>query len=139
MEYVEILIPLGVCVALPVLIVWLVYRHKTNKDNKRAEVLIEVIKANDGIDADKLAEAFGDKRKTLKDRLATYLLRGCIFSLTGVAVGIALACMGFAGGMLTNEMEFYIIATGVLLAVGAGYLITYFVIRKQEFTDDCRE
>lgn len=139
MEYVEILIPLGVCVALPVLIVWLVYRHKTNKDNKRAEVLIEVIKANDGIDADKLAEAFGDKRKTLKDRLATYLLRGCIFSLTGVAVGIALAWMGFAGGMLTNEMEFYIIATGVLLAVGAGYLITYFVIRKQEFTDDCRE
>lgn len=139
MDLEAILIPLGVCVALPVLIVWLVYRHKTNKDNKRAEVLIEVIKANGGIDADKLAEAFGEKRKTLKERLASYLLRGCIFSLTGVAVGIALAWMGFAGGMLTNEMEFYIIATGVLLAVGAGYLITYFVIRKQEFTDDCRE
>ncbi|MCM1052020.1 MAG: hypothetical protein NC349_08665 [Paenibacillus sp.] len=139
MDLEAILIPLGVCVALPVLIVWLVYRSRTNKDNKRAEVLIEAIKANGGIDADKLAEAFGEKRKTLKDRLATYLLRGCIFSLTGVAVGIALAWMGFAGGMSTDGMEFYIIATGVLLAVGAGYLITYFVIRKQESTGDCKE
>ncbi|MCI9173127.1 hypothetical protein [uncultured Duncaniella sp.] len=139
MDLEAILIPLGVCVALPVLIVWLVYRSRTNKDNRRAEVLIEAIKANGGIDADKLAEAFGEKRRTMKDRLATYLLRGCIFSLSGVAAGIALAWMGFAGSMSVDDMGFYIIATGVLLAVGAGYLITYYVIRKQEFTDDCSE
>lgn len=139
MDLEAILIPLGVCVALPVLIVWLVYRSRTNKDNRRAEVLIEAIKANGGIDADKLVEAFGEKRRTMKDRLATYLLRGCIFSLTGVAAGIALAWMGFAGSMSVDDMGFYIIATGVLLAVGAGYLITYYVIRKQEFTDDCSE
>ena len=49
MDLEAILIPLGVCVALPVLIVWLVYRSRTNKDNRRAEVLIEAIKANGGI------------------------------------------------------------------------------------------
>lgn len=139
MDLEAILIPLGVCVVLPVLAMWIGVRSRMNRDNKRAEVLIEAIKSNGGIDADKLAEAFGEKRKTMKDRLATYLLRGCIFSLTGVAAGIALAWMGFAGSMSVDDMGFYIIATGVVLAVGAGYLITYYVIRKQEFTDDCSE
>lgn len=139
MDLEAILIPLGVCVVLPVLAMWIGVRSRMNRDNKRAEVLIEAIKSNGGIDADKLAEAFGEKRRTMKDRLATYLLRGCIFSLTGVAAGIALAWMGFAGSMSVDDMGFYIIATGVVLAVGAGYLITYYVIRKQEFTDDCSE
>lgn len=139
MDLEAILIPLGVCVVLPVLAMWIGVRSKTNRDNKRAEVLIEAIKSNGGIDADKLAEAFGEKRKTMKERLASYLLRGCIFSLSGVVLGLTLVWMGVVGSMSMNEMGFYIIVMGVLLAVGAGYLITYFVIRKQEFTDDCRE
>ncbi len=38
-----LLIPIGVCVVLPIMIVWIVFKAKTNNDNKRADVLIKAI------------------------------------------------------------------------------------------------
>ena len=56
-ELTGILVPIFICVVLPVTCVWLVVRKFINADNRRSEVIIEAIKANSGIDADKLAEA----------------------------------------------------------------------------------
>ena len=50
---IAVLIPIFICVVLPVLIVWIVFRATMNNDNKRAEVLIKAIEANNGIDADR--------------------------------------------------------------------------------------
>ena len=52
-----ILVPIFVCVVLPVAIVAIVFAAAMNNDNKRAKVLIKAIESNCGIDADKLAEA----------------------------------------------------------------------------------
>lgn len=41
-----ILVPIGICVVLPVLCVWLVMRAKINKDNANKEVLIAAINKN---------------------------------------------------------------------------------------------
>ena len=83
-DLVPILVPLGVCVALPVLIVWIVFRTIKNNDDKRAEVLIKAIEANNGIDADKLAEALTKPRKSPRQLLTLRLLRGCIFTFIGI-------------------------------------------------------
>lgn len=130
-QLVQILVPLGICVVLPVLIVWIIFRSYINSDNKRAEVLIEAIRANNDIDASVLAKAFAKPVKTPLERLQTRLLRGCILSLVGLALTICSLCMFWAGGFDADAVELFFIGGLILLATGIGYLIVYFVTRKQ--------
>ena len=48
----DILVPLGICVALPVMIVWLVMRKKTNETNRRTEIVLAAIEKNSEIDVE---------------------------------------------------------------------------------------
>lgn len=101
-----------------------------NKDNQRARVLIEAIKANNGIDADRLAASLQKPRKTPREILNGRLLRGCVFTLLGVAAAIY---VNFAP---MNDPHLFIhnicyLVTAACLAIGIGFLITYFVTRKQ--------
>lgn len=128
----DILVPIFVCVVLPVAIVLIVFLASMNSDNKRAIVLIKAIESNNGIDADRLAEAFKKPVKTARQILNLRLLRGCIFTFIGIAlclVGIVSLCMGteFAADPVTVPLVF----GGASLAVGLSYLVVYFVTRKQ--------
>ena len=38
---VAILVPLGICVVLPVMIVWLVTRARQNETNKKTEIMLK--------------------------------------------------------------------------------------------------
>lgn len=126
-ELAEIMVPIGVCVALPVLIVWLVMRAATNADNKRAEVLLAAIKSNASIDADKLAEAMAKPRKTPREILNKRLLRGVMFSLMGIVLGIIDMTALVTNG--SNE-TFVAVIAGLLLSVGISYLVVYFATRR---------
>lgn len=126
------LVPIFVCVVLPVAIVAIVFAAAMNNDNKRAKVLIKAIESNCGIDADKLAEALQKPKKTAREMLNLRLLRGCIFSFIGLAlciVGIVSLCMGteFSADQVTVPLVF----GGSSLAIGLSYLVVYFVTRKQ--------
>ena len=52
----EILIPISVCVILPIAIVSIISYVRMNSDNQRTQVLLKAIEANNNIDDDKLAE-----------------------------------------------------------------------------------
>ena len=52
-----LLVPIFICVVLPVAIVFIVSWVKMNGDNKRAQVILKAIESNNNIDADKLAES----------------------------------------------------------------------------------
>ena len=126
------LVPIFICVVLPVSIVAIVFAAAMNSDNKRSKVLIKAIKSNCGLDTDKLAEALQKPKKTAIEILNLRLLRGCIFTFLGIAfciVGIVSLCMGteFAADPVTVPLVF----GGALLAVGLSYLVVYFVTRKQ--------
>ncbi len=82
----QILVPIFVCVVLPVAIIAIIFGASINSDNKRSKVLIKAIESNCDIDADKLAEALQKPKKTALEILNLRLLRGCIFSLVGIAV-----------------------------------------------------
>ncbi|MDE5688236.1 MAG: hypothetical protein K2I18_06385 [Paramuribaculum sp.] len=104
----------------------------SNRDNKRSQVLIKAIESNSGLDAAKLVEALQTPQKTSLELLNLRLLRGCIFSLIGVAlciVGIVSLCMGteFAADTVSVPLMF----GGASLAIGLSYLIVYLVTRKQ--------
>ena len=129
---VDILVPIFVCVVLPVAIVGIYYWSQVNAENKRAEILMKAIEANCGPDADKLAEALQKPRKTAREILNLRLLRGCLFTFVGLGlciVGIVSACMGseFASDPVMVPLVF----GGASLAIGLSYLVVYFVTRKQ--------
>ena len=126
------LVPIFVCVVLPVAVVAIIAATKMNNDNKRSKVLIKAIESNCGIDADKLAEALQKPKKTAREILNNRLLLGCIFSFVGLAlciVGIVSLCMGteFSADPVTVPLVF----GGASLAVGPSYLVVYLVTRKQ--------
>lgn len=121
-----------VCVVLPVLIVFIVFRAAMNSDNKRAEILIKAIEHNGDIDADRLAKALEKPRKSPREILNLRLLRGCIFSLIGlflIAIGLVSFATGteFGADPVTVPMLF----GGASMAIGISYLIVYFVTRGQ--------
>lgn len=127
MDLVAILIPLGLGLVLPVMIVWLATRTRINSDNKKAEVLIETIKSGHAPEADILAEALTKPSKTPRQILESRLLRGCVCSLIGVAMTV-LAVLQIA-----YEEDLWIVmllAAAICLPIGIGNLIVYFVTRK---------
>ena len=127
---IPILVPLGICVALPVLIVWLVTRAYINSDNKRAAVLIEAIKANSGLDSDALIKAFAKPKKNPIELLNARLLRGCMFSLIGLAVTV-ISIVLLAGNNNNEVATLLLIAGSVCLSIGVSFLVVYFMTRKQ--------
>ena len=127
-----ILVPIFICVVLPVAIVLIVFLYNMNSDNKRAQVLIKAIEANKDIDTDKLAEAFSKPRRSPREILNLRLLRGSIFTLCGLGF-VIFGLVGLANDF-TIRMEpvmIPMICGASCLAVGISYLIVYFVTRKQ--------
>ncbi|MDE6272634.1 MAG: hypothetical protein K2M31_06470 [Muribaculaceae bacterium] len=127
----EILVPIFVCVVLPVSIVAIVFAATINSDNKRSKVLIKAIECC-GIDADQLAAAFQKSKKDPLEVLNLRLLRGCMFSFVGVVlfiVGIVSLCSG--SEFSSESVVLPLIFGGVSFAIGLSYLTVYFVSRRQ--------
>lgn len=124
----DILVPIFICVVLPVACTALVAWQRVNYDNKRAQILIKAIEANNGIDADKLAESLRKPKKSARQTLYNRLLWGCIFTFSSLAVavfGIIMQCMKEKEPAVTS-----VLIGGILLAIGLSNLIVYFVSRK---------
>lgn len=132
-----ILIPLGVCVVLPVLVVWLVMRKKTNETNRRTEVMLAAIEKGSDVNAEKLLGLFdktGKPTKTtrtaLKEKLMKKLLTAFILMGVGLAFCTFAAITGYLGGSNPEEISVYTFVGIVCLLVGAAFLISYFISRK---------
>ncbi len=130
-DVVALMIPIGICVVVPIAIIWIIYRASMNSENKRAEVLMEAIRSNNAIDADRLAKAMTRKPKTPRELLNLRLLRGCIFSLIGAALLIISIVISFACSAESEEIFSSATLGAISLAIGASYLIVYFVSKKQ--------
>ncbi len=127
----QMLVAIGICVALPVLVVWIYYRSVTNRDNKNAEIIIKAIESNSAIDADKLVAALGKQEKTPAEVLQVRLLRGCIFTFAGIAAAILAAFAYNNEPLVSSELTIgALIVAGFCLAIGVAYLIVFFVTRK---------
>lgn len=128
----DVLVPISICVVLPVAIVLIIFMTAMNSDNKRAKVLIKAIEANNNIDADKLAAALAKPRKTPLEILNKRLLRGCMFTFIGIAlIIVALVSLASGTAFADDNVTVPMIFGGALLAMGLSYLVVYFVTRKQ--------
>ena len=119
----NILVPLGICVVLPVMIVWLVTRARQNETNKKTEIMLKAIESGATIDANFFKEKQG--AKTIKERLLKRLTGGCIFTLMGVVFTV----IGFVNKDMMAEIIPCIFG-GIFFAIGIGLLIVFFVGKK---------
>ena len=123
----DIIVPIGICVVLPVMLVWLVTRVRRNEIDKKTEVMLKAIESGATIDSDLFKEA-PKKRKSTKERLLNRLICGCAASI----IGAALTAIGIIPWM-TLEDDYYaplLIFGGISIAVGIALFIGFFVGRK---------
>ena len=130
MELVSIMVPLGICVALPVLITWIYYYAQIQTEKKRTEVLIEAIRAKGDINVDELAKAFAKPRKSAREVLNARLLRGCICTLIGLVLVGSTVVMNLCGWLNAEDSGESITIGLILLAVGISFLIVYKTTKK---------
>ena len=127
----SIVVPISICVVLPVLIVFIISYTKINTNNKRAEVLMRAIESNKDVDTDKLLEQFKKRARTPRELLNLRLLRGLMFSLFGVFLFI-LSLLAKSEGLdySSDDVFMPMMFGGFSLAAGISYLVVYFITRK---------
>lgn len=128
---VAIIVPIFICVILPVSIVLIFYLWKINKDNKRSKILIKAIESNPGLDIDKFAESLQSPKRSETELLNLRLLRGLIFTFCGIILVIVGVVIYYSDKVMTDEAVMPMILGGISFAVGLSYLIVYRVSRKQ--------
>lgn len=122
----ETILPIFVVVVLPVMVVWLVTRARLKKNEQKMAVLVKAIE--NGVDIDPallVSETEGDRNTKMK--LVRKLTTGVIYAIIGLAVLICTQLDAFEG---VAGIEMLYIIGGVLIAVGAAYILAFFVGRK---------
>jgi hypothetical protein len=128
----EILVPIFLGAVLPIAVVLITSIVKMNAENKRTQIIIKAIEANKDVDTDKLIESFKKPLKSAQEILNLRLLRGCIFSLIGVALA-TVGLVNFATGSLfsADPVTVPMLFGGIFFAIGISYLIVWTITRKQ--------
>ena len=135
---------LGIFVVLPIIIVALVARTKTNATNKRAEIALAAIEKNSDVDLEEFFKKMNLPRPSIKERLLDRLLYGCIFTLFGAGIYVALAMYGLIiDDKIIADTFFGLSFVAVpSLGVGLAFLINYFVgcrVLKQEIEAEAKK
>lgn len=131
------IVPITVCFILPVSIVALVMWTRRHEVSKKAEIILRAIENGAAVDTNLLNPS--KKSKTVKQKLLDKFTGGCITSFMGAAFLIL--------SLLPDviDVSFSIPAGCILLAVGIGLFVSYFVGKKMfereimaqgEFNDD---
>ncbi len=126
------LVPIAIFGAMPVLIIWLIVRHKKEETENRTKIVLAAIEKNPDIDLEELLRKVtpNPRKKLLKQQLLTKLLIGSIISLVGFAGLCAILWLGYAGSAPTEMLFIMGEISGIVMAVGVASLVNYFVGKK---------
>lgn len=126
---VQALIPLGICVVLPIMSIWLVMRNKTNETNKRTEVLLAAIEKNPDMDMEDFIRKMNPKTKTTKERLMGRLLWGLVFIAIGTSLLLSALYQDYQGGAALDYFPIYS-GSGCLLLIGISFVAVFFISKR---------
>lgn len=119
---------IGIWVVLPVLVVWLVNRKRTNDTNRKAEIMLKAIEAGVAIDPNLLKE---NKRvRSTKEILLNRLTAAWVTTLGSIPI-IAFGITMYI--LLEGPSESLLLISGfggVMLAVGIAMFFVYSSGRK---------
>ena len=121
---VQILVPIGVAVVLPIAIVAIVFRSALASERNRKEIVIAVLEKNPDIDVEQLMKNLKKSEKLIKEKLLARLERGCLCCLMGVAFMLIYFFLG------VQSEDLIVVVGAALIAIGIAFLISYFVGRR---------
>lgn len=121
---VQILVPIGVAVVLPVAIVAIVFRSALASERNRKEIVLAVLEKNPDIDVEQLMKNLKKSEKLIKEKLLARLERGCLCCLMGVAFMLLYFFLG------VQSEDLIVVVGAALIAIGIAFLISYFVGRR---------
>lgn len=126
----DFIVPIGICVVLPITIVWLVMRAHQHETDKKTEIMLKAIESGASITPDFFNKENG--LGTIKERLLKKLSSGCVMSFIGaflLASGIFTG-IKFDWPLKGSPASILVLGGGILLAIGIAYLIVYFTGKK---------
>ena len=126
------ILPIAICVGLPISVVWLYLRSRINETNHRSELIKLAIENNSQVDIAKLVEQLNGKQQAryLKFRLLRLLQAGCV--LTGLGLGLMayIMWMVFYAGLPGTYADDLQTIMYILLFVGISLIIAFVVSKK---------
>ncbi len=123
---IALLIPICICVVLPVMVVWLVTRARIKKNEQKMAVLVKAIENGVEIDPELLVSETESSRNT-KMKLIKKLTTGIVCSMIGIVLLVCPSLDAFEG---VAGLEMLYIIGGVMVAIGVAYMVAFFVGRK---------
>lgn len=120
---VEILVPLGAAVVLPICVVSIIFRSAMAEDRNRKEIVLAALEKNPNLNVEDLLKGMKKSEKLIKEKLLARLQRGCLCCL----MGVAFVLLSF---FLSVQNEHLLIAGAALIPIGIAFLISYFVGRR---------
>ena len=121
----ELLVPIGVCVALPISIVYLILKRKIISENNKKEIILAALEKNADVNIEELVKKTSAPDKLLKEKLLKKLQWG----LMTVVLGIGLLIYAILVSPDVN-LQLYVIGSVALLAIGVSLLFTYLMGKK---------
>lgn len=121
---VQILVPIGVAVVLPIAIVAIVFRSALASERNRKEIVLAALEKNPDIDVEQLMKNLKKSEKLIKEKLLARLERGCLCCLMGMAFMVLYFFLGVQGE------DFIVVVGAALIAIGIAFLVSYFVGRR---------
>ena len=125
--WVAFVLPVFICVVLPVMVVLIVGIVRKNETNRKAEVMLKAIENGASIDPEFFKSTTKQKKqRTIKERLLDRLTGACVTGL----IGVAMLAYGIWKGDLNgwdNGDKMLILISGVLIAVGIANLVLFII------------
>ena len=121
---VQILVPIGVAVVLPIAIVAIVFRSALASERNRKEIVLAALEKNPDIDVEQLMKNLKKSEKLIKEKLLARLERGCLCCLMGMAFMVLYFFLGVQGE------DLIVVVGAALIAIGIAFLVSYFVGRR---------
>ena len=120
---VQLLVPIGVAVVLPITIVAIVFKSALASERNRKEIILAALEKNPNLNVEDLLKGMKKSEKLIKEKLLARLERGCLCCLMGVAfILLYFFCEAIRTDML-------LIVGAALIPIGIAFLISYFVGR----------
>ena len=130
----DILLPIFMCVVMPVAIVWLVMRTKLNETNKMAEIMLKAIESGTPIDPDFFKTQTQTLRKSLKERQLGWLTAACILIALGLGSilvgGIFILVNNWSYDTAPSAYSLITFAGGLVSVIGIALLVVYFIRKR---------
>lgn len=133
-ELSEMLIPIAICVVLPLVLAWLYYRNRQHTTDKRSEIVMAAIEKNADIDVQDFLSKLNPPQKSFREKmqmaLHAELLWGSMLTIAGGMACLVILCLVIFFGFKDDDIPAICIFGLVPLAVGAGLLIAHFNGKK---------